>query len=98
MPKPIRVAAVAAREMGDAKAWLDAQVPGLGDRFVHAVDRVLAEIAEQPSRYALIHGDIRRAVARPVPHGVFFRDLPNAVRVIAIVHLRRSPMTWQRRH
>ncbi len=40
----------ATAEFREAVAWYEAQVEGLGIRFVHAVDQVMAAIAAQPLR------------------------------------------------
>ena len=98
MSKPVRVAAPAAKEVRQAQTWYEAQVPGLGDRLVAAIDRVLIEIGENPRRFAVVHRDVRRVFARPFPYGIFYREMAEVVRVIAIVHLHRDPATWQRRH
>lgn len=95
--KPIRIAAVAIDELRDAESWYEGRGPGLGKRLVLAVDRVLDDITERPSRFPVVHRDIRRALARPFPYGVFFRDMDQFVRVIAIVHLHRHPGIWRRR-
>ena len=96
--KPVRIAAPAARELRQARAWYEAQVPGLGARLIAAIDNAIAEICENPWRFALVHRDVRRAFARAFPFGVCYRELDSAVRVIAVVHLHRDPATWQRRH
>ena len=98
MPKPLRVSAPAARELREAKVWYEAQVSGLGVRLIVQVDRVLTEIVANPRLFALVHRDVRRALVRPFPYAIFFRELESVVRVIAIVHLHRDPATWQRRH
>ena len=95
--KAIRLAAVAIDELRDAELWYEGRAPGLGKRLVQAVDRALDAVAENPTRFRVVHLDIRRALARPFPYGIFFRDMDAFVRVIAIVHLHRDPGIWRRR-
>jgi hypothetical protein len=66
--KPLRIAAVAADEVRGARDWYERRAPGLGKRFINAVDHVLGGVAERPQRYPLVHRDIRRAMARPFPY------------------------------
>jgi toxin ParE1/3/4 len=95
--KAIRVAAVAIDELHEAESWYEGRAPGLGKRLVQAVDGALGDIAENPLRFPVVHKDIRRALARPFPYGIFFRDMETFVRVIAVVHLHRHPGIWRRR-
>jgi plasmid stabilization system protein ParE len=95
--KAVRIAAVAIDELREAESWYEERALGLGKRLVQAVDRALADVAENPSRFRVLHRDIRRALARPFPYGIFFRDMGEFVRVIAIVHLHRHPGIWRRR-
>lgn len=95
--KPVRIAALAVDELRQARTWYDARSPDLGPRLINAIDRTLIDVSENPLRFPVVHRDIRRALARPFPYGVFFRDLPQFVQVIAIVHLHRDPETWRRR-
>jgi len=95
--KPVELAALAEDDLREARAWYDERSPGRGEELIRAVDKALLDIAESPLRFAVLHRDIRRAFVRPFPYGVFFRDLPSRVRVIAIVHLSRHPRTWRRR-
>jgi len=95
--KPVQLAALAEDDLREARSWYEERSPGRGDELVRAVDQVLVDVAEHPLRFPTLHRDIRRAFVRPFLYGVFFRDLPDRVRVIAIVHLRRHPRTWRRR-
>ena len=95
--KAVRIAAVAIDELRDAESWYEERAPGLGRRLVETVDTVIDAIAENPLRFRLVHRDVRRALARPFPYGVFFRETGEFVRVIAIVHLHRHPGVWRDR-
>ena len=95
--KPVRIAAVAIDELREAEAWYEERAPGLGKRIVQAVDKVIDDIARNPLRFRVVHRDVRRALARPFPYGIFFRDMGEFSRVIAIVHLHRHPGIWRRR-
>ena len=95
--KPLHVVALAQDELRDARDWYERQGPGMGRRFVEAVGVVLEHIRENPRQFPVVHGELRRALVRRFPYGVFFLDQPAVIRVVAVVHLHRHPATWRRR-
>lgn len=95
--KPVLVEVIAVDELREARDWYEQQGAGIGVRLVQAVDVVLLQLSENPQRFPTIYRDIRRALVRRFPYGVFFQDQPDHIRVIAIVHLHRHPDTWKRR-
>lgn len=52
----------ASEEFLEATGWYEDQRPGLGRRFIDAVDRTLDAIADNPRLYQLVYRDVRRAV------------------------------------
>jgi plasmid stabilization system protein ParE len=84
-------------DIADAALWYEQRSPGLGREFLHALDAVLAEIARAPERYPLVHREVRRALLRRFPYGVFFLASPDRTTVIACLHARRDPRVWQER-
>jgi hypothetical protein len=95
--KPLRVAAIAVDELREARNWYEREGPGLGHRFVEAVDLLLTGIEENPMRFPVVHREVRRAIVPRFPYGVFFVVQPESVLVIGVVHLHRHPDTWKRR-
>jgi plasmid stabilization system protein ParE len=67
------------------------------DDFLAAVDRALANIAEHPSTYPVVHQDVRRALLRRFPYSVFFVVEPERAVVLAVHHQRRDPAARPRR-
>ena len=95
--KPLRLAALAMDDLQEAIAWYEDRASGGGRRFIDAVDGVLSSVRERPLRYPVVHKDVRRALVRSLSFAVFFRDLPDVVRVVAIVHQHRDPRVARRR-
>jgi plasmid stabilization system protein ParE len=87
----------AAEEAQAAKAWYDEQKPGLGARFTTALEQTLGRISSNPSAFARVHGEIRRAVVRDFPFGIYFQIHGEDVVVLAVMHGRRHPMRWRTR-
>jgi len=59
--------------------------------------RTIRPIAENPRTYPRVHGEVRRAVARRFPFGVFYVMESDAVVVIAVLHASRDPVRWKER-
>ena len=95
--KPLVFEALAVDELEEARDWYERQAAGLGRRFVLFVGSLVNRIRENPQAFPVIHRDIRRAVMKSFPYGVFFRDRAAAIEVIGVVHLHRHPDTWKRR-
>lgn len=80
-----------------AARWYEQQLLGLGREFVAEVDAVLDRVVENPLQYQTIHHDVRRALPRRFPYGVFYRIEQNDIVVFAIVHLHRDETSWHDR-
>ncbi len=85
-------------EAGEAALWYEGERSGLGRTFLDRIEHTLDDITENPLRFPVIYRDIRRAMVRRFPFGLYFRIRPNSiVRVVAILHLARDPRKWQAR-
>lgn len=81
-----------------AQDWYEGQLPGLGARFRIELDSTVLRIEANPLQFPVVFtGDVRRALVRDFPYGVFFGSEPEAVMVIACFHASRDPQHWQRR-
>ncbi len=89
----------ARRELRAAARWYERQESGLGERFLAAIAEVVDRIAEHPGLFPRWRDDrpFRRAVVDRFPYLVFYVDLDDRVRVLAIAHARRRPGYWLRR-
>jgi toxin ParE1/3/4 len=94
---PLSVSPRAEREALEAARWYERESSGLGAAFLEVVEQTLDTVTEAPLRFPLLHRDIRRALLKRFPYGVFFRIQPHRIRVIAILHLTRDPARWQDR-
>jgi plasmid stabilization system protein ParE len=57
----------------------------------------LDRMTANPLAFAGVHGDVRRAVMRQFPFGIYFRIAGNDIVVIAAMHGRRHPRRWAAR-
>ena len=92
--RAIRFTPRALDELRDAVAWYATGAPAVVPAFLLAIDAVLAQAARYPESFPMVRPDIRRALVRRFPYGVFYSSEPDALVVVAIVHARRDPALW----
>ena len=78
-----------------AAKWYERQREGLGKQFVAEVDSALERIESNPEQYQVLHRNIRHAITRHFPYGVFYRIRGSKVSVFAVVHLHREDVHWK---
>ncbi len=81
----------------EARRWYEQRRPALGEDFAAAVSEAIARIVENPLAFPRVRGEIRRAILRRFPYGVYFRISPDEIVVLAVMHGRRHPRRWQSR-
>jgi toxin ParE1/3/4 len=87
----------AAREYEAAFEWYFARSRQAASRFAEEIVRAVDSISETPERWPLgVHG-VRRFLLRRFPFGVFYRDLPSVVQIVAVARLHRRPGYWKDR-
>lgn len=96
-PRRIVLGRRARREAAEAASWYEGESPALGRAFLALVDTVLDRVTENPQQFPVVHRDIRRALLKRFPYGIFFRIQPDTIKVVAILHLARHPSWWQSR-
>ncbi len=84
-------------DLAEAFEWYEQRRPGLGESLLLSVEATLVAIQETPSLFPEVHRNIRRALTRRFPFGVFYVVEGEAVVVIALFHASRDPKGWQNR-
>lgn len=56
-----------------AARWYESERVGLGRAFVQQIDALLARVRLNPMQYQILHQEIRRAIPRRFPYGLFYR-------------------------
>ena len=84
-------------ELIEAARFYKLMVPNLGTEFLDEVDEAISDILSAPTRWRIIEVDIRRYVLRRFPYAVYFRTLPDHLRILAIKHHSRHPDYWRGR-
>jgi plasmid stabilization system protein ParE len=70
---------------------------GLGGRFKSDLDRTLSYIADRPKMYQIVRGDLRRALLKSFPYGIFYRETAEVVFVVAVFGQPQDSALWSTR-
>jgi toxin ParE1/3/4 len=97
MKLSVRLREEADRDLAAAAAWYEQQRAGLGHEFLDEALLAFQRIAEQPSKFPIVHRKTRRALMARFPFGMYFRTEQSRIVVLAVVHGSRHPRRWQDR-
>ena len=84
-------------EYAEAVRYYAEITPILGQRFYFEVERGLREICLAPQRHRPFGPGARRFLCAGFPYAIVYRDLPERVIIVAVMHLAREPGYWHRR-
>ena len=84
-------------DLDEASGWYERKQPGLGKRFLAAVDDTIVRIRSWPEFGIVVHKIMRRANVRRFPYGVFYVIKTDRIIVVGVLHGRRAPRKWKSR-
>ncbi len=87
----------ARREFDQAADWYDERLPGLGARFEDRVHETLRLITAHPGAFSCVFKNIRSAVVRQFPYGVYYLTTDSGIVIVAVFHASRDPDVWKAR-
>jgi plasmid stabilization system protein ParE len=93
----IRFRREAEAEVIDALSWYRARGLDLAGEFRKSLDSCLKSIQSFPESHPIVHRDIRRALMKRFPYGVFYVRDGELVTVLACFHAKRDPVIWKER-
>jgi plasmid stabilization system protein ParE len=88
---------LAEQELNDAAQYYELESAGLGIAFLSEVERCCASIIEHPEAAQVIVGAVRRRLVTRFPYAVLYTIRPSAIRILAIMNLKRRPAYWASR-
>lgn len=93
MSYPVELHPLALHEYVNAYEWYENAQPGLGERFLEAVDIQLGKIAENPQHYSQIKGTYRQVKIPSFPFIIVFRVFPRKkfILICSIHHTSKHP-------
>ena len=90
MGLPVVYRQAARREIVAAAREHETLRRGLGVSFLDEIARIEAHLSEAPRLYQHVVDDVRRAVLRRFPFGLFYLEEDRRILVLACLDLRRS--------
>jgi plasmid stabilization system protein ParE len=87
----------ASEEIIETTAYYEGEVPGLGDRFIAEVEKIIEVLCDQPNIGQSIGEELRRILLARFPYSLIYSIESERIWVIAVAHHRRRPGYWQER-
>ena len=84
-------------DIRNAVAYYDQQSSALGDEFLDRVRDALHALKGNPFLAAKSYQEIRQTMIRQFPYVISYLVEDDRIVVIAVVHGRRNPSSWQSR-
>ena len=66
-------------------------------KFDNSFEDGLKLIVSNPYQYPVVHKNIRRAVLKKFPYGIYYSITEDKVIVLSVIHHKRSPGVWKKR-
>jgi toxin ParE1/3/4 len=90
---------LAARELVETVEYYDEARRGLGEEFLHEVERAIAFLDQYPEAAPKVGREVRRLVLVRFPYSLIYRHLSaGQIRILAVAHQKRQPRYWTKRH
>ena len=87
----------AAAELYEAIVYYNIQRNGLGLEFAKEVQDTIERIKQNPEAWTTISTSkqARRCLTNRFPYGIIYQIRKNTILIVAVMHLKRRPQTWQ---
>ncbi len=82
-------------ELRDAVAYYNSQCAGLGYEFAAETRRTITRILRFPSEWTKLSLRTHRCLTNRFPYAVIFQFTDNHLFIVAVMHLKREPDSWQ---
>jgi toxin ParE1/3/4 len=84
-------------ELVEAARFYERKVHTLGSQFLDAISRAVEVIQSDPHCCSIIEAEVRRYLQPRFPYAIYYRVLPDEIRVLAFKHHSRDPAYWRYR-
>lgn len=89
--REIRLEPEAAADVREAHLWYERNEPGLGVRFEARVEEACAWISENTALCREWRPGVRKYGVKVFPFAIYFRELGDEIRILAVLHGARDP-------
>jgi len=87
----------ARRDLADATAYYEDQMPGLGAQFLDEVRAAIDRIRAFPLAWQPLSQRTRRCLLNRFPYGVIYEQRKDEIVIVAVGHQHRRPDFWKLR-
>jgi hypothetical protein len=95
--KRVTYLSVAEAELAEAAEYYDQQQSGLGRDFLDAVRRTEVRIQQNPELWVFHEKPLRGLRVQPFSYKLLYRELPDRIQIVAVMHFGRRPGYWKNR-
>lgn len=81
----------------EASLWYREQRADLAEDFLEAIEEKIKILLDNPQLFAIRYKEIRQAPLTRFPFAVHYSIEETTIFVLAVLHTRRNPVTWQKR-
>lgn len=85
----------AEEELRDAVFYYNNQCAGLGFEFAAEIRRTIARILYSPAAWTKLSPRTHRCLTNRFPYAVIFQFTDTQLFIVAVMHLKREPDSWQ---
>ena len=95
--KPVRFLPIAREELLDAMLDYESRAPHLGTSFLLRLEQAVESVREHPAAWPQLRPGIRHKLLPRFPYAVIYREDPDEIVVLAVMHMHRRPEYWKDR-
>ncbi len=82
-------------ELIEAARFYEQRLPSLGTQFLDTVESAIRIIQNAPKQCRVIEADVRLYLMPRFPFAIYYRVLPDQLRILAIKHHSRHSDSWR---
>ena len=90
----VRLHSGAKKDFDDAVRHYAAIRPELAERFINEVNAGFDKIIQEPTRWRVVGGDVRRVLTRVFPFSLLYIIEGEIAYIVAVAHNSREPGYW----
>lgn len=85
----------AQKELREAVSYYNEHCAGLGFEFAAEIRKTISRILHFPTAWTTLSTRTRRCLANRFPYAVIFQHSNTHLFIVAVMHLKRDPDSWQ---
>ena len=84
-------------DLREAYSYYESCRKNLGSDLLLCVEAIFERIKRNPNQYRILFKNIRRVTVQRFPYCIYYVIQNNSVVVLAVLHARKNPISWQER-